>query len=199
MSSFTFPHDPSRVPDGLKMDAFTIRPLRVEDVELDFDAVMSSRSMLRAWSQSDWPAQAFTLASNLADLERHQREHEAGVAYTYTIMQPDEARCLGCLYIHPVPQELLAGLPAPDREKTISGSAAYARFWVRSSLQGSGFDLQLLKELISWFQVDWSLEAFFLRASPQDAHQLALFASAGLTLACKLVLGDPDLAWLVYA
>lgn len=199
MSSYRFPHDPSRVPKGLETDAFTIRPLRVDDVELDYDAVMSSRSMLRAWSQSDWPAETFTLAGNLADLERHQREHETGAAYTYTITQPDETRCLGCLYVHPVPQEILAGLPAPEMEDSLPALAAYARFWVRSSLQGSGFDLQLLKHLSDWFRVDWSLEALFLRASPLDAHQQTVFAAAGLSMACKLVLEDPEVVWLVYA
>ena len=199
MSCPTFHHDPAQVPEGLKSHAFTLRPLRVDDVELDYEAVMSSRSMLRAWSQSDWPAEDFTLGGNLADLERHQREHEAGLAYTYTIMQPDEARCLGCVYVHPVPQEVLVGLPAPDMENAMPGSAAYARFWVRSSLQGSGFDLQLLKELIDWFLMDWELEALFLRASPLDAHQQSLFSAVGRTIAHELVLEDPDVAWLVYA
>ncbi len=199
MSSMTFPDDPARVPSGLETESFMIRPLRVDDVELDFDAVMSSRSMLRTWSQSDWPAEDFTLAGNLADLERHQREHEAGVAYTYTIMQPGEDRCLGCLYIHPVPSELLASLPAQDDRKSIPRSAAYARFWVRSSLQGSSIELQLLKELIAWFEKDWSLEVLFLRASPQDSHQPALFDSAGFSVASRLVMGERGVNWLIYA
>ena len=199
MNRLTFPDDPSQVPDGLETESFTIRPLVVDDVELDYDAVMSSRSMLQAWSQSDWPAEDFTLAGNLADLERHQREHEAGVAYTYTIMQPGEDRCLGCLYIHPVPRELLATLPASDSQKSVPRPAAYARFWVRSSLQGSSIELQLLKELIAWFEKDWSLEALFLRASPQDSHQQALLDSAGFSVASKLVLGEAKVSWLIYA
>ena len=88
-----------------------------------------------------------------------------GWRYTYTIMQPGEARCLGCLYIHPLPQaSSWPAMPAQDDPETPSpGSAAYARFWVRSSLQGSSIELQLLKELIAWFEKDWLLEAWFLR------------------------------------
>jgi len=50
------------VPPELRTPRLLLRPLRATDVELDYDAVMSSAAMLRAWSQSHWPADDFTLA-----------------------------------------------------------------------------------------------------------------------------------------
>ena len=63
------------VPQGKRTSCLRLRPLRVTDVELDYKAVMSSAEMLHRWSQSDWPTDDFTLAQNLADLQRHEREH----------------------------------------------------------------------------------------------------------------------------
>ena len=185
MNYFSFPNDLSQIPAGLRTESFSLRPLRVTDVELDYDAVMSSRAMLRAWSQSDWPAEDFSLDGNLADLERHQREHEAGDAYTYTVMNPDETRCLGCLYINPLPPELQEIQLKVDLEEAKPGTAAFTRFWIRRSLQAEKLDLHLLTAFRTWFQDQWGLAHLFCQASPVDNHQQFLFTSAGLTRALK--------------
>ena len=85
-----------------------LRPLRASDVELDYDAVMSSAEMLRRWSQSGWPADDFTLAQNLDDLRRHEREHEERQAFTFTVLDPPGTRCLGCVYLTPLRPEAAA-------------------------------------------------------------------------------------------
>jgi len=63
------------VPQEKRTSRLYLRPLWAADVELDYEAVMSSAEMLRRWSESDWPADDFTLVHNLADLQRHEREH----------------------------------------------------------------------------------------------------------------------------
>ena len=50
------------VPDERRTDRLLLRPLRATDAALDYDAVMASPAELRAWSQSTWPADDFTLA-----------------------------------------------------------------------------------------------------------------------------------------
>ena len=40
------------VPKGLPTEEFHLRPLRVSDAEIDYAAVMKSKSMLRLMSQS---------------------------------------------------------------------------------------------------------------------------------------------------
>jgi RimJ/RimL family protein N-acetyltransferase len=96
------------VPNEKRADGLLLRPLRATDVELDYDAVMSSAAQLRRWSQTAWPADDFTLAENLADLERHEREHLERTAFTFTVLNPGGTRCLGCVYLAPVRPEAAA-------------------------------------------------------------------------------------------
>jgi len=86
------------VPEVLRTDEFLLRPLRATDVQLDYDAVISSRAQLLLSSGGTWPKEGFTLEEELADLERHEREHRERVAFTYTVMNPAETECLGCMY-----------------------------------------------------------------------------------------------------
>src|SRR5205814_962443 len=78
-----------------------LRPLRQADVAEDYEAVMSSADMLRRWSQSSWPSDEFTPEDNRKDLERHEREHAAREAFTFTVLDLGRARCLGCVYLAP--------------------------------------------------------------------------------------------------
>ena len=88
-----FYSDKLPIPDLFQADMFIFRPLRASDVELDYDAVISSSRMLRAWGQSDWPVDGFTLEENLVDLQRHEQEHLDKKAFTYTIMNHEETLC----------------------------------------------------------------------------------------------------------
>ena len=81
-----FGNKDAMIPDGLKTDKFLIRPLLTTDVELDYAAVMESKELLRKWEQSSWPADDFTIADNLKDLERHSREHVNRESFTFTVM-----------------------------------------------------------------------------------------------------------------
>lgn len=53
------------VPAEKRTSRLFLRPLRTTDVELDYDAVISSAELLRRWSHSNWPAHDFTLSKNL--------------------------------------------------------------------------------------------------------------------------------------
>jgi hypothetical protein len=85
------------VPEVLWTDEFLLRPLGATDVQLDYDAVISSRTQLLRSSGGTWPKEGFTLEEDVADLERHEREHRERVAFTYIVMNPAETECLGCL------------------------------------------------------------------------------------------------------
>ena len=82
--------DNAHVPEVLQTEEFLLRPLRATDVELDYDAVISSRAELFLRSGGTWPREGFTLEENLADLEEHEQEHRDRVAFTYTVMNPAE-------------------------------------------------------------------------------------------------------------
>src|SRR2546427_11469272 len=113
------------VPEALRTDEFLVRPLRATDVTLDYDAVISSRAELLLGSGGTWPKEGFTLEENLADLQRHEQEHRDRVAFTYTIMNPPETQCLGCIYIGPL--ERLLGQDGESGEY-LSDRTAYVSF-----------------------------------------------------------------------
>ena len=64
---------------------------------------MSSKERLRSVfsEHSDWPADDMTLAFNIRDLDRHQREFNARIAFAYTVREPNGDGYWGCVYINP--------------------------------------------------------------------------------------------------
>jgi hypothetical protein len=80
------------------------RRLTPGDVEQDYAAVMREIPMLRRWSAQDWPTTTFSPADDLVDLERHDREHEDGTAFTYSVLL--DGLIVGCIYVHPIGEAL---------------------------------------------------------------------------------------------
>ena len=173
----------AQIPDELRTPRLFLRPLRATDVDLDFDAVMSSAAMLRSWSQSGWPADDFTRAENLEDLRRHEREHVAREAFTFTVLDPAEARCLGCVYLQPLP---------PGARTLREGGAHPVRvgFWVRASEIANDLDRHLLSCLREWLAREWRFDCVLFAIAPDNARQAALLEDAGLRLHSTLELPD---------
>ena len=65
------------VPEMLRTDEFLLRPLGATDVQLDYDAVISSRTELLRSSGGTWPREGLTLEEDVANLERHEQEYKA--------------------------------------------------------------------------------------------------------------------------
>jgi len=172
-----YPND-ALVPAELLTSEYLLRPLRGTDVELDYAALMASTAMLRRWSQSDWPSDDFTLAENLADLVEHEQEHEARVAFTYTVMNPEATMCHGCVYIKP-PWPLLTD-NEPGLFKADQPYRARCAFWVRESRLADDLDRHLLGTLMTWFQRDWAFSVVHFFTSEQDTRQQQIMADAGL-------------------
>ncbi|MCJ7549049.1 MAG: GNAT family N-acetyltransferase [Anaerolineae bacterium] len=161
-------------PLDMRTSRLYVRPLRATDVELDYDAVMSSAEMLRRWCQGDWPRDGFTPAENLADLQRHEREHIERTAFTYTVLDPQGTRCLGCVYVvSPRPEEIPVCRDAAH--------AADVAFWVRASEVANGLDQHLLACLREWFNAEWAFDRVLFRVGTQDDHHTALFEASGLS------------------
>ncbi len=171
------------VPEALRTEEFLVRPLRATDVTLDYNAVISSRAELLLGSGGVWPREGFTLEENLADLERHEQEHHDRVAFTYTIMNPAETECLGCIYIGP-----LARLLGHDggSGKYLSDRTAYVSFWVRQSRLADHLDRRLLQVLIPWFQNEWSFLHVLFIAQKSEERQIRLFEEMELRFLYRL-------------
>jgi RimJ/RimL family protein N-acetyltransferase len=171
-----YPSD-ARVPEALRTDEFLVRPLRATDVALDYDAVISSRAELLRGSGGTWPREGFTLEENLVDLEQHEREHHDRVAFTYTVMNPVETECLGCIYIGPL--EHLLGHDGGSGEY-LSDGTAYVSFWVRESRLADHLDRRLLQALIPWFQNEWAFLHVLFIAQKIEERYIRLFEEMGL-------------------
>ena len=192
----SFYPDDQPIPEELRTDEFVLRPLTPAHVHLDYAALMVSKEMLRLWSGTSWPEDDFTVAQNLEDLEMHDREHQERVAFTYTVLSPDERECLGCVYINPLTnhqernkEELTAVLP----------HTANIGFWVKQPRLADKLDARLLAALLAWFEREWSFTAVTFNTNEHNSQQIALLEQAGLRLKYKLNMPRRTQKYLIYA
>ena len=188
----SFYPDHATVPETLRTDEMLIRPLRASDVLLDYDAVISSRAELWLCSGGKWPREGFTIEENLADLQQHEQEHQDRLAFTYTVMNPDETECLGCIYITPLAQRLERAAATrqqyPESEANsqpmpeVSPNDAVVTFWVRQSRLADNLDLRLLQALTNWFRTAWTFPRVTFLAQNAQQRQLRLFEQLGMPL-----------------
>lgn len=133
------------IPQQLETDQFRLRMLSTEDVEKDYEAVVSSAERLRAMFQQwkGWPREGFTVTENLEDLRRHQKEFGRREAFAYTVVRLDETAVLGCVYIN----------PSQHREVD-----AEVLMWVRESEYEKGLDSVLFQTVEKWLKDRWPFE-----------------------------------------
>lgn len=132
------------IPLRLDHPRFVLRPLLISDVVKDYDAVMSSAADLSGvfGPDSDWPAPDMSLEQNLIDLGWHHKEFQRRSSFAYTVLDPAEQRCLGCVYIYP---------SASDTHE------ADAYCWIRSS-HAAALDRELHAVFESWLRSAWPFE-----------------------------------------
>jgi hypothetical protein len=129
------------VPQRLEGDGFVLRPLTVNDLIKDYDAVMTSVERLVGFMEprSPWP-RGLSLEEDLIDLGWHQREFTQRHSFAYTVMAPDESECLGCCYILP-----------SDK----AGYDAMVFYWARTSVLATGLEERLGAAFRAWVAKDW--------------------------------------------
>ena len=191
-----FHSDECQVPDGFRTDEFIFRPLRSTDVELDYDAVITSSLYLRDWSQSAWPADGFTLEENLEDLQRHEQEHSESKAFTYTIVNPDETKCLGCIYINSLDPEIIdLGICGNSPSDSHGGSV---RFWVRKSLIVTDAHRAVRDAIFKWLERGWYFDCFVCLVSQADPHQIRLMSDGEFRSRGSFVYRPRNSHWRIY-
>ena len=102
-SPVPFVPDDFAVPTELTEDRYRLRMLTIRDVVQDYDAVMSSAqhiAKVNPFPGSDWPS-GLTLEDNLIDLGWHQAEFRNRTSFAFTVVELDESRVIGCVYIFP--------------------------------------------------------------------------------------------------
>lgn len=123
-----------------------LRPIRADDVEIDYPAVMGSRERLwekygAAWG---WPPANMTPEQDRDDLAHHEREIASHESFNYAVLNSDESALLGCVYIDP-----------PDDAETCD---ALVSWWVIDDLVGSRLELELERFIPQWVTTAWPFE-----------------------------------------
>ena len=135
-----------KVPEILETDRFRLRMLNVDDVEKDYNSVMSSVEHLQRTTPfgpgDDWPV-GLTIEQDLIDLGWHQKEFQRRSSFAFTVMNFDESECLGCVYIYP-----------SDNSKF----DAIIILWVRQSEVEGGLDEGLFLTVKKWIDEKWPFE-----------------------------------------
>lgn len=178
-------------PPGTRTEEFLLRPIVAGDAALDYEAVMESREFLVGWEQTGWPEADFTVEANRADLERMEQRHVDAEAFTYTVMNPTETQCLGCVYVFPSDARLFtkAQIVAADDDRWTDFEAVI-HFWVRTSRIADELDHRLLDALDRWFLHDWRLNRYLLVCSEYCEQQIALIRSTDRRLRFELKYPD---------
>ncbi|MGO4535308.1 GNAT family N-acetyltransferase [Leifsonia sp. 2MCAF36] len=190
---------PSDVPDRLVTDEFTLRPIVASDVALDYAAVMESKEYLRPWEQTGWPADDFTLEDDRTDVEMLEQRHVAHRAFTYTMMNPDETECLGCVYILPPDaRHYTEARVTPVGGHEWQSYDALVSFWVRTSLLPSGMDERLLDALRTWLSQHGNLGGLLFVTNEQVTQQVELLDRTDLRLLFTIDKPTHEGTYLVY-
>lgn len=187
-------------PVVLNTEDFILRPITAADAALDYAAVMESKDYLRLWEQSEWPADDFTVEANRGDLEKLEQWHARGAAFTYTVMDPAGAECLGCVYIFPGDASFLAKAQitaVADTRWADYDAAVY--FWVRASRLATHTDRALLNALQIWFSREWDLRGHLYVTNEQFTQQVDLIGETDLNLQFEIAEPGKPGRYLAYS
>ena len=127
-------------PDHLDVDGYRLEPLGPQHNASDYAAWTSSIDHILGtpgYAGASWPHQ-MTIDENRRDLQRHADDFAARTGFTYTVLAPDGATVVGCVYIYPSEE------PEVD---------ARVRSWVRS--QDAWLDPVLYLAVRDWLQSAW--------------------------------------------
>lgn len=169
-------------PARLSTDDFTLRPITAADAEIDHAAVMESKDYLRIWEQTGWPEDGFTVEANREDLVGLEQRHRDGIAFTYTVLDPTQTSCLGCVYVMPHDATFLAKAritPLVDGDRWEDVDAA-TYFWVRRSALAHQTDRTLLAALRTWLAEEWAIGRHVFVTHEQLTQQVELIESTDL-------------------
>ncbi|MGZ4166385.1 MAG: N-acetyltransferase [Solirubrobacteraceae bacterium] len=126
-----------------------LRPIRADDVAIDYPAVMGSRERLwarygEAWG---WPPATMTYEQDRDDLAHHEVEIAAGETFNYAVLDAGEAALYGCVYIDP-----------PD-DRSPARSDAVVSWWVLDDAVGTPLEAALAEFVPTWLAQTWGFDA----------------------------------------
>ena len=127
------------VPLRLDTPEFRLEPLGPQHNEADYAAWSSSMEHIHetpGWEESSWPRE-MTLEDNRGDLVGHAEDFTNRVGFTFTVLDPEDADVIGCVYVDP----------------DASAGCVTVRSWVRATR--ADLDEPLRATVAAWLQRDW--------------------------------------------
>jgi hypothetical protein len=126
-----------------------LRPIRENDVDIDYPAVMGSRA--RLWAKYGemwgWPPADMTCEADRSDLARHEDEIARHISFNYAVFNHDETELLGCVYID------------PPEKRTPPGADALVSWWVVDREAGGELERALDDVVPRWLTERWGFRA----------------------------------------
>ena len=161
--------------------AFGLAPLTGELVDLDTRAYLESPAAITAHSAGRWPVRGFTREENLRLIEGHEREHEAGEAFTYALLNPGRDREWGCVYLRPL-QPVLDGSGAKLAvDPSVISHAAIVTLWLIDDTASCRPPAdEVVARLEAWLRA-WRPDASIFRCLPAETEILDALTEAGLS------------------
>lgn len=131
------------IPSILKKEKFLLKKLSSDDAKKDYDAVMSSVDYIKGVFGNEWPPSDLTFDEELMSIKLHQQDMDNRVSFAYTVLNSEQTKCLGCVYLYP------SHKPEYD---------AIVFLWVRQSEVANGFDSYLFSMVKEWIKEKWPFE-----------------------------------------
>ncbi len=154
----------------------TLEPLRGHLVELDTAAYIASPHAIDAHSAGQWPINGFTRETNLELIAEHEREHDAGEAFAYAMLDGARSRELGCVYLRRLDDFLSrTGTVLDD----VPAGGAIVTFWALDDATIRPSVTALIEEMTDWCDA-WGAASVVMRALPAERESIAAMAALGL-------------------
>jgi hypothetical protein len=142
MTDRAFVPDGFAPPTSLTTPWFRLEPLGPQHNEADHAAWTSSIEHIRStpgYAESRWPPpEGMSLEENLGDLRRHAADFEQRTGFTFTVLDPEYADVIGCVYLYPSRAE--------EYDVTVHS-------WVRADR--ADLDVPLAEAVAEWLARDW--------------------------------------------
>ncbi len=131
------------VPLIVKGNGFILRPLTPEYSDLDYDAVMKSKSILSDIFSDSWPEDINSAEDNLNYIEEDYEDFKNRIGFSYIILDPDELTCFGCVYIFP---------------SVFEGSDVAIYYWFNITIVDTQLSLSVEKFIREWIDSYWKIK-----------------------------------------
>lgn len=147
MKSQPFVPNDLQIKELIQTNDFVVKKLTIDDLEMDYQAVMSSIDIIKqVRGGKSWPFAEMTLEEDRSDLYWHQTEFELRCSFAYTVLNLEKNKCLGCLYIYS-PNKPWLEYP--------EGTDAVVNCWVTQEAYDNGLYPKVFKFLKNWISTEW--------------------------------------------